>query len=52
MNSCPKKMKREEIFMEFGKGDMDKCNSCHNLKYKDGMITCSILEEGEDDNEN
>ena len=46
MNSCPKNLTQNEIFMEFGKDDdMGKCNSCPNLSYKCGMMTCKLIEE-------
>ena len=45
---CPKNLTQEEIFMEFGKSDdMGACNECSNLKYSNGVMSCKILEEGE-----
>ena len=46
--SCKKNLTPEEIFMEFGKDDdMGDCNSCPNLEYRNGTMTCKKLEESE-----
>lgn len=43
---CRKNLEPSEIIMEFGKSDdMGECNSCPNLKYKDGITTCDLLEQ-------
>ena len=48
MTECKKKLTKEEIFMEFGKDDdMGDCNSCPNLEYRNGTMTCKKLEESE-----
>lgn len=53
MEKCKKKLTKEEIIMEFGKDDdMGACNSCENLTYRSGMMTCKVLEGGEDNDDN
>lgn len=50
MSSCKKRLTKEEIFMEFGKDDdMGDCNSCENLEYRNGEMTCKKLYESEED---
>lgn len=47
---CKKGLKtKEEIFLEFGKDDMQGCENCGNLVYKQGMLQCKKIEEGDED---
>jgi hypothetical protein len=48
--SCKKNLSKEQIFMEFGKDEMDTCNECPNLIYKNGIMTCKELEEENNEN--
>lgn len=49
MKQCKKKLSKHQIFIEFGKDDdMDECNQCENLEYKNGIITCKMLESNDD----
>ena len=48
MENCLKNLSRDEIFMEVGKDDMDKCNECQNLIYKNGTMTCSLIENSQE----
>ncbi len=49
MDECKKKLTPEEIMMEFGKDDdMGACNSCNNLEYCNGMMTCKLISEKDD----
>lgn len=43
---CRKNLDPSEIIMEFGRDDdMGECNSCPNLKYNNGMMTCELITE-------
>lgn len=53
MSNCKKNLSKEEIFLEFGKDDdMGACNGCDNLTYSGGMMTCKVLEESGENNDN
>ena len=45
MEKCKKTNKtNDQIIMEFGTDDMEKCNSCDNLKYRNGIMVCTYIE--------
>ena len=45
--SCKKNLTPEQIFMEFGKDDnLGDCNSCPNLEYSNGIMTCKLIKGG------
>ena len=49
VEKCRKNLQPSEILMEFGKDDdMGECNNCPNLKYKNGMMTCDLLNQNDD----
>lgn len=46
MSECKKNLSKDEIIMEFGKDDdLGKCAGCDNLMYKNGIITCKLIEK-------
>lgn len=45
---CKKNLSQEEILMELTKDDLGECNSCPNLTYQNGLLTCSICENKEE----
>lgn len=48
MSECKKNLSKDEIIMEFGKDDdMGACNSCPNLVYQGGLMTCKKMSEEE-----
>ena len=53
MAKCIRNLSKDEIFMEFGKDDdLDKCDGCECLSYKNGTVTCDVLEKGDNENAN
>lgn len=40
---CPRNLTVEEIKLEFGNDDGDKCNNCPNLLYAHGLILCGLV---------
>jgi len=47
MEGCIKLLSLDQIKSTFGTSDdLGACNQCPNLVYKDGMVTCKLIDGG------